>query len=65
MASTEKKNTRKSKSQIAANAQRIKVAVRKLPPTLPEETFWKSCEQWVNPNTIRDKWFRPGNLKGA
>lgn len=30
---------------------RTKVVIRRLPPTLPEETFWKSVESWVTEST--------------
>lgn len=53
------------KAHSNAATQRIKAVVRKLPPNLPEDVFWKSCLQWVNENTVKDKWFRQGNLKGA
>lgn len=34
-----------------ASAPRTKVVIRRLPPTLPEETFWRSVENWVTENT--------------
>jgi regulator of nonsense transcripts 3 len=47
-----------------SGAQRIKAIVRKLPPNLPEELFWRSCELWVNDDTVKEKWFMKGALKG-
>lgn len=48
-----------------AGAQRIKAVVRKLPPNLPEEIFWRSCELWVNDNTVKERWYVKGALKGT
>lgn len=33
------------------SAPRTKVVIRRLPPTLPEETFWRSVESWVTEST--------------
>ncbi|KAG8758147.1 hypothetical protein FRC14_000708 [Serendipita sp. 396] len=57
-------DARKSAANAMGTQQRIKAIVRKLPPNLPEEIFWRSCELWVNDNTVRTKWFRKGDLKG-
>lgn len=35
----------------STNAPRLKLVVRRLPPTLPEELFWKTVEPWVNDET--------------
>jgi hypothetical protein len=38
-------------SSSKIDASRTKVVIRRLPPTLPEETFWKSVEPWVSEAT--------------
>lgn len=52
------------KPKPTSTGQRIKAVVRKLPPNLPEDLFWRSCELWVNDNTVKEKWFRKGDMKG-
>jgi hypothetical protein len=34
-----------------AAASRLKLIIRRLPPTLPEETFWKAVDPWVDEQT--------------
>lgn len=39
------------KSAGGGGAPRLKLVIRRLPPTLPEEIFWKSCSQWITDET--------------
>ena len=47
------------------SAVRLKTVVRKLPPNLPEDTFWQSVAPWVDDNTCTWKTFHAGKLKGV
>ncbi|CAG8509855.1 3570_t:CDS:2 [Acaulospora colombiana] len=62
MSTPSKKNKPKAST---SSVQRIKAVVRKLPPNLPEEIFWRSCELWVNDNTVKERWYRPGRTKAG
>ncbi|KAF8344320.1 uncharacterized protein EI90DRAFT_2850383, partial [Cantharellus anzutake] len=39
---------------------RLKTVVRRLPPSLPEEVFWKSVSLWVTPETSTFRSYHPG-----
>lgn len=53
--------------------QRLKIVVRRLPPTLPEAAFWKSVAPWVareaddSPDPAAERvaaaQFRPGKVR--
>lgn len=44
----QKKKEKKRKEKVNSIPKpRLKVIVRRLPPNLPEDIFWKSVEQWV------------------
>ena len=44
-------------------AERLKTVVRRLPPNLPEEVFWKSVEQWVTDDTATWKEYYQGKFR--
>ncbi|ORY34746.1 Smg-4/UPF3 family-domain-containing protein [Naematelia encephala] len=41
-------------------APRLKLVIRRLPPTLPEEIFWSSVQPWVNDETCHWRRFVKG-----
>jgi hypothetical protein len=45
-----------------SQAAKLKLVVRRLPPNLPEEIFWKSVEPWVNPETSGWKVYNQGKI---
>ena len=47
----EKEKERKQKGNQKVQTERLKTVVRRLPPNLPEDVFWKSVEQWVTDET--------------
>ena len=60
----DKEKDRKLKAtQKATQTDRLKVVVRRLPPNLPEDVFWKSVEQWVTDETVVWKAFYGGKAK--
>lgn len=50
-----KKNKKKKKEEGAEARVKLKVVVRRLPPNLPEEIFWKSVEPWTGKQTLGPK----------
>jgi len=44
------------------DAGRTKIVIRRLPPALPEELFWKSVGDWVTDDTASWKQYIPGRL---
>lgn len=57
------KSSREKKSQGKSPNERLKIAVRRLPPNLPEEIFWQSVSEWVSDKTVSWKTFYPGKVK--
>jgi hypothetical protein len=47
-------SSKKNSTGVVAPAgdSRLKVVVRRCPPELPEELFWKTVEPWVNSDTV-------------
>jgi len=41
---------------------KLKIVVRRLPPNLPEQLFWKSVEPWVSEETAGWRDFKQGKL---
>ncbi|PWN21359.1 hypothetical protein BCV69DRAFT_298378 [Microstroma glucosiphilum] len=50
-----KKNKKKKKEEGAEARVKLKVVVRRLPPHLPEEIFWRSVEPWTGKQTLEGK----------
>jgi hypothetical protein len=44
------------------DAARTKIVIRRLPPALPEEIFWKSVGTWVSDYTASWKQYVAGRL---
>jgi regulator of nonsense transcripts 3 len=44
------------------DAARTKIVIRRLPPALPEEIFWKSVETWVSDDTASWKQYVAGRV---
>lgn len=49
-----------SKKQPSAAAPRLKLVVRRLPPNLPEELFWKTVSPWITETTCTWKRYVKG-----
>jgi regulator of nonsense transcripts 3 len=58
-----KKREKKNSQASGASSERLKVVVRRLPPDLPEEIFWKSVEPWVSQEKVSWKAFYPGKAR--
>ncbi|KAJ7594258.1 Smg-4/UPF3 family-domain-containing protein [Mycena floridula] len=52
-----------SKNTPAPGAERLKAAVRRLPPNLPEDIFWQSVQPWVSDESVTWKEYQPGKLR--
>jgi regulator of nonsense transcripts 3 len=48
------------KRSLASAAPRLKLVIRRLPPNLPEELFWKAVAPWVTETTCTWKRFVKG-----
>jgi len=57
------KSSKEKKSQTKSQNERLKIVVRRLPPTLPEEIFWQSVSEWVSDETVFWKSFHVGKVK--
>jgi hypothetical protein len=44
------------------DAARTKIVIRRLPPALPEEIFWKSVGAWVSDDTASWKQYIAGRV---
>ena len=58
----DKEKERKTRSQ-KTQVERLKTVVRRLPPNLPEDVFWKSVEQWVTEDTVTWKEYYQGKFR--
>lgn len=54
---------RASAVSSSGNAERLKIIVRRLPSTLPEEVFWQSVQAWVTEETVTWKSFVQGKVR--
>jgi len=43
--------------------ERLKTAVRRLPPNLPEDVFWQSVQAWVTEETVTWKMYVSGKAE--
>lgn len=46
-----------------SQGERLKTIVRRLPPNLPEDTFWKSVQRWVTDETVVWKSYCQGKVR--
>ncbi|KAF8893014.1 Smg-4/UPF3 family-domain-containing protein [Infundibulicybe gibba] len=53
----------KEKEKALLAAERLKTVVRRLPPNLPEDVFWKSVEPWVSEETVSWKIYYKGKFR--
>ncbi|CAO1624952.1 unnamed protein product [Jaminaea pallidilutea] len=49
-----KKSSSSASSHAQDSKQKLKVVVRRLPPNLPEEIFWKSVEPWTGKQVLQE-----------
>ena len=60
----EKEGEKKEKSlPVAAQTERLKAVIRRLPPNLPEEVFWQSVQNWATEESVIWKVFYPGKFR--
>ncbi|KAI0696522.1 Smg-4/UPF3 family-domain-containing protein [Cytidiella melzeri] len=66
-AKTKSKEKEKERKRLAQKSQsssdRLKTVVRRLPPNLPEEVFWKSVQSWVTEDTVVWKEYHLGKFR--
>ncbi|KAJ1309938.1 hypothetical protein OPQ81_006697 [Rhizoctonia solani] len=58
-----KSKSSRTKQSASSNAPRLKVVVRRLPPNLPENIFWRSVAQWITDESSSWKLYIPGKLR--
>ncbi|KAL1672203.1 Smg-4/UPF3 family-domain-containing protein [Schizophyllum commune] len=59
----ERKKERAKAAQAAAEKQKLKIVVRRLPPNLPEAIFWESVQPWVSEETVSWRTYWPGKMR--
>ncbi|KAL1660096.1 Smg-4/UPF3 family-domain-containing protein [Schizophyllum commune] len=59
----ERKKERAKAAQAAAEKQKLKIVVRRLPPNLPEAIFWESVQAWVSEETVSWRTYWPGKIR--
>ncbi|KAI5891349.1 uncharacterized protein SCHCODRAFT_02506351 [Schizophyllum commune H4-8] len=59
----ERKKERAKAAQAAAEKQKLKIVVRRLPPNLPESIFWESVQAWVSEETVSWRTYWPGKMR--
>ena len=59
----ERKKERAKAAQAAAEKQKLKIVVRRLPPNLPEAIFWESVQAWVSEETVSWRTYWPGKMR--
>jgi regulator of nonsense transcripts 3 len=57
------KSPKEKKPQGKSQNERLKIIVRRLPPSLPEGVFWQSVSDWVSEETVSWKSFHPGKVR--
>jgi regulator of nonsense transcripts 3 len=59
----DKERDKERKTSLPQSNERLKTVIRRLPPNLPEDVFWKSVEAWVTDDTVLWKMYYPGKLR--
>ncbi|TFK25417.1 hypothetical protein FA15DRAFT_357273 [Coprinopsis marcescibilis] len=59
----EKERERREKAAQQQSNERLKTVVRRLPPNLPEDTFWQTVTPWVTEETASWKVYYAGKFK--
>ena len=59
----DKEREKERKTSLPQSNERLKTVIRRLPPNLPEDVFWKSVEPWVTDDTVLWKMYYPGKLR--
>nr|VWO95268.1 N/A [Ganoderma boninense] len=57
------KKPKSSGSGQKSQTERLKTVVRRLPPNLPEDVFWRSVGKWVSEETVSWRAYYPGKFK--